>query len=185
MPRRDHEADVVTPSLTLTAAFTALRIFLLGILPAGTEVTQGQANRVPMPQGRNFVVMTPMRFEQMAQTVHQVTPPNAPAPALGTDEIARSMALHFQLDVYGPSSGENATVITTLLRDSYGTEAFIATGFSPLYVEDPFQMPLVAGEQQWMQRWTIRLALHGHFVVTVPQSFADTLITELSEVSSW
>lgn len=175
----------MTPSLTLTAAFTALRTFLLGILPAGTEVVQGQANRVPMPQGGNFVVMTPMRIEQMAQTVHEVTPPNAPAPALGTDEIARSATLHFQLDVYGPASGDNATIITTLLRDSYGAEAFASTDFNPLYAEDPFQMPLVAGEQQWIQRWTIRAALHGHFAVTVPQGFADTLITELSEVSSW
>lgn len=175
----------MTPSLTLADAYTALRTFLLGILPAQTEVVQGQANRVPMPQRGNFVVMTPMRMEQMAQTVHTLAPPTTPAPALGTDEIARSMALHFQLDVYGPASGENAAVITTLLRDSYGAEAFDGTGLNPLYAEDPFQMPLVAGEQQWIQRWTIRLALHGHFAVTVPQGFADTLITELSEVSSW
>lgn len=175
----------MTPSLTLTNAYTALRTFLLGILPAQTEVVQGQANRVPMPQASNFVVMTPMRMEQMAQTVHTLAPPTAPAPALGSDEIARSMALHFQLDVYGPASANNATVITTLLRDSYGVEAFTGTGLNPLYVEDPFQMPLVSGEQQWIQRWTIRAALHGHFAVTVPQGFADTLITELSEVSSW
>lgn len=175
----------MTPSLTLTDAFTALRAFLVSILPAQTEIVQGQANRVPMPQRGDFVVMTPVRFEQMAQTVHEVTPPTAPAPALGTDEIARSMALHIQIDVYGPVSADNATVITTLLRDSYGAEAFTGTGLNPLYAEDPFQMPLIAGEQQWIQRWTIRAALHGHFAVTVPQGFADTLITELSEVSSW
>lgn len=175
----------MTPSLTLTDAFTALRAFLVSILPAQTEIVQGQANRVPMPQRGDFVVMTPARFEQMAQTVHQVTPPVAPAPALGTDEIARSMSLHIQIDVYGPASADNATVITTLLRDSYGTEAFAGTGLTPLYAEDPFQMPLVAGEQQWIQRWTIRAALHGHFAVTVPQSFADTLITELLEATAW
>lgn len=175
----------MTPSLTLTDAFTALRAFLVSILPAQTEIVQGQTNLVPMPQRGDFVVMTPVRMEQMAQTVHALTPPTAPAPALGTDEIARSMALHIQIDVYGPVSANNATVITTLLRDSYGAEAFTGTGLNPLYAEDPFQMPLVAGEQQWIQRWTIRAALHGHFAVTVPQGFADTLITELSEVSSW
>lgn len=173
----------MTPSITMTAAFTALRTFLLSILPAGTEVVQGQANRVPMPQGGNFVVMTPMRLEQMAQTVHELAPPVAPAPALGTDEISRSTGLHFQLDVYGTTSAENANVITTLLRDSYGYEALKPSGVAPLYAEDAFQMPLVAGEQQWIQRWTIRAALHGNIAVTVPQGFADTLITELYLIS--
>lgn len=173
----------MTPSLTLTATFSALRTFLLAILPAQTEVVQGQANRVPMPQSGNFVVMTPSRLQQMAQTVHDWAEPTAPAPAPGSDEISRSTALHFQLDVYGPASAENATVITTLLRDSYGYEALKPSGIAPLYAEDPFQMPLVAGEQQWIQRWTIRAALHGNIAVTVPVEFADTLITELLEVT--
>lgn len=174
----------MTPSLTLTDVFTALRTFLVGVVSDGTEVVQGQANRVPMPQGADFIVMTPIRFEQMAQTVHALTIP-AGANGLGTDEISRSTGIHLQLDVYGPASAENAGVITTLLRDSYGAEALAPSGLSPLYAEDPFQLPLVAGEQQWIQRWTIRIALHGHIAVTVPQAFADTLITELSEVSSW
>lgn len=175
----------MTPSLTLTDVYTALRAFLVGILPSGTEIVQGQANRVPMPQQADFVVMTPVRFEQMAQTVHAIQPPLSPAPALGTDEISRSTGIHFQLDVYGPKSGESAGIITTLLRDSYGAEALEPSGLAPLYAEDAFQMPLVAGEQQWIQRWTVRIALHAHIAVSVPQAFADTLITELSEVSSW
>jgi hypothetical protein len=175
----------MTPSITLDSVFTTLRDFLLGILPSQVEVVQGQANRVPMPQGDDFIVMTPIRFEKLAQTVHEVTAPTSPAPALGTDEISRSTAIHIQLDVYGGQADANASTITTLFQDSYGAEAMAGSGIAPLYAEDPFQLPLVAGEQQWIQRWTVRIGLHGHIAVTVPQAFADTLITELSEVSSW
>ena len=38
---------------------TALRSFLLAVLPAGTEVILAQPNRVPEPKGGNFVIMTP------------------------------------------------------------------------------------------------------------------------------
>lgn len=173
----------MTPSLTQRDVLAALRAFLLAILPAQTEVVQGQANRVPMPQDQNFVIMTPGRREQLGQTVHEWTAPTAPAPASGTDEITRSTALHIQLDVYGPTSADNAQIITTLLRDGYGFDFLTPFGLAPLYGEDPFQMPLVAGEQQWLQRWTIRIALHGTIAVSVAADFADTLITTLSEVS--
>lgn len=45
---------------------TALRSFLLDILPAGTEVILGQINRVPEPLTGQFVVMTPTRFRRLA-----------------------------------------------------------------------------------------------------------------------
>lgn len=44
---------------------TALRSFLLDILPAGTEVILGQINRVPEPLTGQFVVMTPTRFRRI------------------------------------------------------------------------------------------------------------------------
>lgn len=43
---------------------TALRNFLLGVLPAGVDVVAGQGNRVPEPQAGSFVVMTPIRFNR-------------------------------------------------------------------------------------------------------------------------
>lgn len=59
----------MTPSVTDSAIFTALRSFLLAILPAGTEVVQGQVNRVAEPQVADFIVITPLRRIRLATNV--------------------------------------------------------------------------------------------------------------------
>ena len=49
-----------TIDLTESAIFTALIAFVEDVLPiSGLNVVKGQQNRVPMPTGPNFVVITP------------------------------------------------------------------------------------------------------------------------------
>jgi hypothetical protein len=45
---------------------TAMRSFMLSVLPTDLEVVAAQDNRVPEPQIGNYVVMTPLRFERVA-----------------------------------------------------------------------------------------------------------------------
>jgi hypothetical protein len=59
----------ITLSLTETQAFTALRSFLLAILPAAVEVFRSQGNQVPMPAGSDFVAMTPTLRERIETNV--------------------------------------------------------------------------------------------------------------------
>lgn len=165
----------MTPSLTDEAALTALRAFLLSVLPAGVEVVQGQDNRVPEPRGPDHVVMTPSRREQLAQTTH------AYDATTGTEAVARSTGLHFQLDTYGPNATDNVQVIATLFRDAYGARFFKPLGLAPLYCDDGQQMPLVNGEFQFEQRWMMRGVLQANVAVAVPAQFAGNLITTLSE----
>lgn len=47
----------------------ALRGFLIDVLPAGTEVIEGQDNRVPEPSAGNFVVMWPVRRPRLGTNV--------------------------------------------------------------------------------------------------------------------
>jgi hypothetical protein len=56
-------------SLTESQTLTALRSFLLAVLPAGVEVVRGLDNRVPEPAGANFVVMTPIMRERLETNV--------------------------------------------------------------------------------------------------------------------
>jgi hypothetical protein len=47
----------------------SLRTFLLSILPTGVEVVKGQINRVPPPEGNDYVVMTPIRRERLETNI--------------------------------------------------------------------------------------------------------------------
>lgn len=156
-------------SLTEEQILTGLRAFLLDVLPAGTEVVQGQDNRVPMPAARNFVVMTPAMRVQLSQTTTQYFPADA------EKEVGRSTSMHFQLDTYGPDAADYVQIITTLFRDSYGVDFLAPYGIAPLYCDDGQQLPLVTGEQQWLQRWMMRGILQTNLNVRVPMQFADTL----------
>lgn len=166
-----------TLSLTEDAIMTALRAFIIGVVPDGVEVVQGQDNFVPMPAGADFIMMTPARREQLSQTATDYAPNDE------TKEISRSTGLHFQLDTYGPNASDNVQLVTTLFRDDYGFQFFKTYGLAPLYCDDGQQMPLVSGEQTWIQRWMMRGLLQTDLAVTVPAQFADTLITTLTEVT--
>ena len=50
----------ITLSITEDMVLTALRTFLLSVLPAGVEVVQGQNNRTPEPAANDYIVMTPI-----------------------------------------------------------------------------------------------------------------------------
>lgn len=160
-------------SPTEEAVLTALRAFLIDVLPDGVEVVQGQGNNVAMPAGGDFIVMTPASRMQMATTVTDYAPDD------GEKEVDRSTGFAYQLDVYGPNGSDYTQVITTLLRDDYGCTFLKPYGIAPLYCEDGQQMPLVTGEQQYLNRWMMRGVLQANVAVTVPQQFADTLITTL------
>lgn len=49
--------------------FTALRTYLLSILPSGVEVVQWAANQVPEPQVVDYVVMTPVLRRRLTTSV--------------------------------------------------------------------------------------------------------------------
>lgn len=59
----------VTLSLTEVQTLTALRTFLLSVLPSGVEVVRGLDNRVPEPTGVNFVEMTPILRSRLGTNV--------------------------------------------------------------------------------------------------------------------
>ena len=104
----------------------------------------------------------------------------------GTSEVEQYTQVTVQLDVHGPSSADNAQVITTLFRDQYATQMFYQSGFdmAPLYTSDPRQSPFINGEQQYEDRWTIDLVLQANPVLSVPLQFAVELgPVALNEIS--
>lgn len=234
----------MTPSLTEAQIFTALRSFLLNVLPAGTPVFKAQTNRVPEPKETNFVSMTPILRERLETNVDSyesaqdvqvltfaaltTTPTigdtvvNGGATASGivtavtaTDVTVNTLNKQYfaigdvvsntthagvvgtmiglaygsatsmqpikmtiQLDIHGPLGGDNAHVVSTLLRDTYGVDQFATSGFdvTPLYTSDPKQLPFINGEEQIETRYVVDVVLQCNPVVTIPQQYGQTAV---------
>jgi hypothetical protein len=171
-------------SLTETQVLTALRSFLMLVLPTGTEVVRGLDNRVPEPSGVNFVVMTPVlraRLETNTTTFQDNYPVSA---GLRTD--LQPIKLTVQIDVHGPQAADNTQIITTLWRSEWATIQFAASGYDvvPLYTDEPKQLPYLNGEQQVEIRWVIDAVMQTNPVVTTTQDFAASLVAGVISVDA-
>lgn len=166
-------AVTVTPPLS--DVYAALRAFLLQfIVPTGTEVVQGQDNRVPQPVGAH-VVMQNVSMRKLSTNVHSFDP------IAETQTIHAFTEIRLQLDFYGAAAYEWSQAASTLLRDAVGCTA-LAPSCQPLHADDPFLAPLITGEQQYLRRASLETYLQWNPIVTIPQQYADTLSALLVNV---
>lgn len=179
----------MTTSLSLTESniLTALRAFLLEVLPVtapAIEVVRGQDNLVAPPAGADFLVMTPIMRERLATNTAHTSDGFPTGPQIRTD--LQPVKVTVQLDVHGPNSADYTHIVTTLFRSDDGVDLIRAAGFdvAPLYHSDPRQMPFVNAEQQVEERWSIDLVLQANPIVTTSQDFAGTLKVGVIEVDA-
>lgn len=178
---------MTTPvSLTEDQVFIAVRTVLLefGLISAlntAVPIVQGQANRVPPPTDEDFVVFWPISRVRLGMNIDIWGAPFADMAVLQETEFT------IQCDVHGPASGDNSQRIATLWRGQFAKSAFEALGLpiSPLYTDDPRQMPFTNGEQQWENRWVIDLCLQADIAVTIPMQFADQLKATVTPVENF
>lgn len=163
---------VFTPSITEDAIFTELRRFLLYILAKypTLEVVQGQDNRVPEPKGNNFIVMWIVRNIRLSTNVDSWTGDNPE-----TLEMRRSGQVAIQLDIHGPDSANIATIVSAIWRSTYAPSEIDGDVFTPLFANDPRQIPFINGEMQYENRWIVELQMQTNPVISTPQQFADKL----------
>jgi hypothetical protein len=96
-----------------------------------------------------------------------------------------------QLDFHSAdtTAGDKAQIVSTMLRDDFGTEFFRnlaapMNGVSPLHADDPQQRPFINEAQQYEWRWSLDACLQANQVVISPQQFAEALEVGLIEVDS-
>jgi hypothetical protein len=158
-----------------------VRAFLLANTPDGTEVIRAQVNKVPSPKAVSWIAMTPTARPRLATNIDtwDVTATNPT-----TTNKQQKVDVVIQLDVYGDSAADIATKIATLWRDDYAFQYFQAldTDQSPLYSDDPQQMPLISGEEQYVSRWTFKLHLQANLDVSTNQDFMATVDVSLIDV---
>lgn len=107
--------------------------------------------------------------------------------AAGVTAIMQPTKLTQQLDVHGPTSSDNAQVISTVFRDIYACDFFANSDFpsvSPLYTEDPRQVPFENDQQQIEYRYVVEAHLQADQVVELPQQFAESLVVGIISVEA-
>ena len=92
-----------------------------------------------------------------------------------------------QLDIHGPNSADYGQIISTLFNDQFGVDNFAGSGFdlSPLTCTEPRQMPFIAGEQQYEERWTIEVVIQANPIVEVAQQFAGNVTLTIKDANTY
>lgn len=159
----------LTVSPTQDDVYTAVKAMILAVLPFdNAHVIKGVQNRNAMPEGP-FVEMY-IALGVRLRTNLDSYDPNDPDPEGITRE--QGMRLELQLSIYGPTSGDQAALFTTLWRDDYACIALDPT-CQPLHADDPTRAPLVTGEEQYLDKWLVRAQLQYNPTVSTLDQFAD------------
>jgi hypothetical protein len=150
----------VSLSLTEVQIFTALRGFLLSVLPPGVECIKGQDNRVSEPAAQDFVVMTPILRERLETNVDAYSDTAFTGSITGNTLTVTNVSLG-AITVGAQLLGNNLaanTVVTAL-----GT----GTGGDGTYTVAPAQtlasQTIAAGVEYLLQpiKFTAQLDIHG------------------------
>jgi hypothetical protein len=145
------------------------------------HVVQGLPNRATMPTP-GFVSMQALFRKRLRTNIHS----QALAPNNAT--LEEGVELTVQMDCYGPQStgsGDGAedwaTILSATLRDQYGCAALAPT-MQPLYADEARLIPLIAGEEQYEERWSLDAHFQYNPVITIPQQSADVATIGLVDV---
>lgn len=93
--------------------------------------------------------------------------------ASGAMQLMQATEAVYQIDVHGPHSADNSQIITTIMRSEFGVKEISASGVTPLFADEPRQVPFLNAEQQYEDRWEVDLHFQINPALLVPQEFAD------------
>lgn len=161
---------------TLDEVLTKVRAFLLSIVPAGTPVLRGPVNRVAQP-AVDHVIFTPIMRNRLRTNLHE---DNSVTQETTTEEGAK---VTVQFDFYGEKAGDWSAFAETLWRDEYTCD-ILSPEAKPLYTDTANMVPLVTGEDQFLERFVLTATLQWNVRVTVPQQSANALDYELINVDA-
>ena len=155
------------PSITIDAVMEALGAFLQPFVGTDTPIIRAHQNRVPPP-------LDPFVLLNEVVSVDLETPRSWYNSTEHTRKIIGPTRIDIQIDIYGPSAGDQCKAIKGVFRTPYAAAQFPAN-IQPLYCSDATMTPLVTGEEQYDERWILTASLQYNPIVTIPQQSADAL----------
>ena len=177
----------ISIDITEVYALSALRSYLLSLMPAGTEIVKGNINCVPSPVSQTYIVMQPLFRTALDLTVDSYQD-NV---TTGFAYSQRSTQLTVQCDFHGATAGDLAQIFTTLFRDQSACAFFssvLINGVNmicqPLYTSEPRMIPFINDQNQWEYRYSVDAELQINPTVTQTQQFAASLNITVIEVDA-
>lgn len=162
----------VAPSLD--RVFVGLQAWLMDALGLdGNHVVQGLGNGVPPPKGP-YVSMNKQGQRRLGTNVASYQDQPAASPAVETMTLEQSEDLVIAANCYGPSSASWAVIVATVFRSDLAVDFLAPYGVTPLWADDPTPIPLVNGEEQYEERWLVKLHLQFKPGVTAPMQFMNS-----------
>lgn len=159
--------------------FKSLRYFLIAALPAGVEIVQAQDNFVPMPLG-GFVSMNNVGQNRLGRSIVNYADSGTNP---GHKKVETHVEYTMQVDFFGPESNAWATTVQALFSDDFAFDLF-PVNIKPLYADGPTQIPLITGEEVYLQRWKLMCVMQVNPVITIDQDFADALSIGVKEIDA-
>ncbi len=156
----------VSVSILETDVFTTVRSFFLTLI--SLPVIRTPVNRAAMPVG-DFVALSPSGIKRLATNTDAF-------PTITTETILQPMEFSMRVDCYGATACDTAQLLGAVFRDELAVDAFSGSGYdiAPLYAGDPIQMPVVTGEDQYLERWTFEIYMQFNPVTTLSTTTTGT-----------
>lgn len=143
--------------------------------PAQPYVFKGFQNMTSTPPGVTYVVISPGTKERTNQLERDYDAVN------GLSLNTRRTIYSYQVDCYGPSGPDYADTISIAWRTLWACDYFAGNNLTPtpgaplpvtpLYADEPNQLNIANGENQYEQRFTCKLYLQANQIVSLPQDF--------------
>ena len=146
--------DIETAMKNFVSKFTGLDKELIYI---------GFQNRVPLPKEKNYCIITVYNLNRLGTPIEKYS---STAKAY---YIEQHFQANVQIDFYGDTARENASIIVTTSRTLVGANYLKAYQIQPLYCEDARRMVNVTGERQYEDRYMVDFNIEFDGVVSVQQ----------------
>jgi len=161
------------PSIVIDSVIEAFGAFIQPFV-GNAQIVRAHVNRVPPP---------PTPFVKL----NEILLADLEVPATYNDgvnqigSIVSPTRIHIQADFYGQQAGDWCKAVKGVYRTTYATLQF-PSNIQPLYCDDGMMSPLVTGEEQYLNRWTMTMVAQYNPILTVPLQSADQLAASLYEV---
>ena len=147
--------------------FNGVWRWLAQLLQTADQVNlfKSNQNMTATPTG-NYAVVQPGVNTRQNQGVRTYDAVN------GFQVVERSTTYYYQVDCYGPNAPDWANMFAIAWRSLWGVDNNPTPAvFVPLYADEPVQLNFANGEQQYEQRFMVKLYAQVNQSASLPQDF--------------